>query len=137
MLRNQQITRATKIKIYYTMIRPVVTYGSEIWSLTATEENSPRSFERKIIRRIYGTIRDHNEWTIRNREKEMSSMEARFVKSQRLRWLGHLYRMPGTRIPRRMLEGRIHHRRRIGRPKLRWLDGLENYESERMEDTNG
>ncbi|PSN30926.1 hypothetical protein C0J52_26893 [Blattella germanica] len=47
-----------------------------------------------------------------------------FVKSQRLRWLGHLYRMPETRIPRRMLEGRIHHRRRIGRPKLRWLDGV-------------
>ncbi|PSN45684.1 hypothetical protein C0J52_27054 [Blattella germanica] len=67
------------------------------------------------------------QWRIRNNRKidELSGGQdiVRFVKSQRLRWLGHLYRMPETRVPRRMLEGRIHHRRRIGRPKLRWLDG--------------
>ena len=112
------------------MIRPVVTYGSAIWTLTNTEENALKSIRRKILWRICGPIKVQNEWRIRNNQEPHDPMSGqnivKFVKSQRLRWLGHLYKMPDNRIPKRMLQGRIHtgNRRSVGRPKLKWLDGV-------------
>jgi hypothetical protein len=42
------------------MIRPVVTYSSEIWTLTAEDENNLRIFERQILRKIFGpVVADH------------------------------------------------------------------------------
>ena len=68
MLRNQQITKATKLKKYYDM--PCnKTHESEIWTLNNTEDNALRSFERKILRRIYGPIKVQNEWRIRNKQE--------------------------------------------------------------------
>ena len=44
------------MKIYKTMIRPVVTYSSETWTLTAKDENNLRIFERQILRKIFGPV---------------------------------------------------------------------------------
>jgi hypothetical protein len=51
------------------LIRPVATYGAESWTLTATEENALRIFERKIVRRIYGAVMGNNVWRIRYNEE--------------------------------------------------------------------
>jgi len=47
--------------IYRTLACPVVIYGAARWSLTATEENSPRSFEGRILRKIFGPVWDRSE----------------------------------------------------------------------------
>ena len=49
-----------KIKIYKTIILPVVLYGSEKWSLTLREECRLRILENRILRRIFGLKRDEN-----------------------------------------------------------------------------
>ena len=49
-----------KIKIYKTIILPVVLYGCETWSLTLREEHRLRVFENRILRRIFGHKRDAN-----------------------------------------------------------------------------
>jgi len=46
----------------------------------------------------------------------------KFIKAQRIRWLGHVKRMEAEAMPRRMMEGRLLIGRRKGRPHLRWMD---------------
>ena len=47
-----------KIKIYRTIILPVVLYGRETWSLTLREERGLRVFENRVLRRIFGPKKD-------------------------------------------------------------------------------
>jgi len=54
------------MKIYRTMISPVVTYSSETWTLTAKDENNLRIFERQILRKILVPINIDNIWRTRN-----------------------------------------------------------------------
>jgi hypothetical protein len=46
------------IKIYRTIILPVILYGCETWSLTLSEEHRLRVFENRVLRRIFGPERD-------------------------------------------------------------------------------
>jgi len=58
MLKSKIISRRLKLQIYKTLIRPVVTYGAETWTLTATEENALRRFESEVLRKMYGPVVD-------------------------------------------------------------------------------
>ena len=50
--------KSSKIKIYRTIILPVVLYGCETWSLTLRKERRLRVFENRVLRRIFGFKRD-------------------------------------------------------------------------------
>jgi hypothetical protein len=100
------LSGATKIILYKTPIRPVVSYGAEGWTLTKKEEQAVLIFERKIFRRIYGPKYENGEWKSRtNRElEEMCKGEniVKWIKGQRISWLGHLERMEEDRMPRKI-----------------------------------
>jgi hypothetical protein len=49
-----------KIKVYKTVILPVVLYGCETWSLTLREEHKLRIFENRVLRRIFGPKREED-----------------------------------------------------------------------------
>jgi len=51
------LSKNIKIKIYRTVIFPVVLYGCETWSLTLREEHRLRVFEKRVLRRIFGPKR--------------------------------------------------------------------------------
>ena len=57
---SRLLSNNLKIKIYKTIILPVVLYGCETWSLTLSEECRLRVFENRILRRIFGPRRDEN-----------------------------------------------------------------------------
>ena len=57
-LKSKQLKRKIKLTIYKTIIRPVLLYGSETWTLTKTDTNKLRTFENKALRKIYGLVYD-------------------------------------------------------------------------------
>ena len=90
-----------KIKIYRTIILPVVLYGCETWSFTLREERRLRVFENRVLRRIFGLKRDKvtGEWRkLHNEELNdlyCSPNIVRVIKSKRMRWVDHVARMEG------------------------------------------
>jgi hypothetical protein len=58
------VSKNLKIKIYRTIILPVVLYGCEAWSLTLREERRLRMCENRVLRRVFGPKRDEvtGEW---------------------------------------------------------------------------
>jgi hypothetical protein len=69
LFKSNILSKTTKVKLYKTLVWPVVTYGSETWTLRVADENSLHVFERKIIRRIYGPICSQRNWRIRTNRK--------------------------------------------------------------------
>ena len=61
---NRQLVNSSKLQIYRMLVRPVVTYGSESWTLTMEEETALAVFERKILRKIYGPVKENELWRI-------------------------------------------------------------------------
>jgi len=109
-------------------MRPVVTYGAETWTMTKKEEKAVLIFERKIFRRIYGAKYENGEWKTRtNRElEEMSKGEnvVKWIKGQRISWLGHLERMEDSMI-KKIFAQELEGTRRRGRPRKGWREEVE------------
>jgi len=58
LLSSSLLSKKLKIKIYRTMILPVILYGCETWSLTLREKRRLRVFENRVLRRVFGPKRD-------------------------------------------------------------------------------
>jgi hypothetical protein len=84
------------------------------------EERVLAVFERKILRKINGPVKENELWIIRRNDELEDIIKGenivRFIKSQRIRWLGHTERMEDTAIPKKMY-GKLYATRRRGRPK--------------------
>ena len=93
------LSKNLKIKIYRTIILPVVLYGCETWSLTLREEHRLRVFENRVLRRIFGPKSDGvtGQWrklhNVELNDLYSSSNIVRVIKSRRMRWAGHVARM--------------------------------------------
>jgi hypothetical protein len=93
-LSSRLLSKNVKIRIYKTIILPVVLYGCETWSLTLREEHRLRVFANRVLRRIFGPKRDevtggwrklHNE-ELHNLYSSPSII--RMIKSRSVRWAG-------------------------------------------------
>jgi len=64
LLSSSLPSKNLNVKLYKTVILPVVVYGCETWSLTLREEPRLRVFENRVLRRIFGPKRDEvtGEW---------------------------------------------------------------------------
>jgi hypothetical protein len=95
-LSSRLLSKNLKIRIYKTIILPVVLYRCETWSLTLREEHKLKVFENRVMRRIFGPKRDEvmGEWRkLHNEElRDLYSSPSivRIIKSRRMRWVGHV-----------------------------------------------
>jgi len=125
------LSKKVKIKIYRSIILPVVLYGCETWSLTLREERRLRVFQNRKLRRVFGPKRDEvkGEWRkLYNDElKELYSTPniLRVVKSRRMKWAGHVARMGEGRVVYSVLLGKPEGKKPLGRPRRRWEENIK------------
>jgi hypothetical protein len=120
-----------KIKIYKTVIFPVVMYGCETWSLTFREEHRLMVLEKRVLR-IFGPKTEEDGSWRKMHNDELHSLYSslnvvRVIKSRRMRWTGHVARMGEGRGVYRVLVGMPEGRRPLGRPRRKWEDNIKIY----------
>ena len=129
MFQNKLLSKKSKLKLYWTLIRPIVTYACETWVLKENIIQKLMIFERKILRKIFGPTKEVNSlWRIKTNEELDELIKRkniiRFIKSQRLKRLGHVERMPNEREVTRIYKWKPLATRPKGRPKNRWEDDV-------------
>jgi hypothetical protein len=130
LLSSRHISKNLKIKIYKTVILPVVLYGCETWSLTLGEEHRLRVFENTVLRKVFGPKREEDESWRKLHSDELHSLYSspnivRVIKSRRMRWAGHVARMGDGRGVYRVLDGRPEVKRPLRRRRRRWEDNIK------------
>jgi hypothetical protein len=130
LLSSRLLSKNVKVRIYKTIILPVVLYGCETWSLTVREEHKLRVFENRR-RRIFGPQRDGvtGGWRkLYNEELHnlySSSSIIRIIKSRRMSWAGHVARMGEKRSVYRLLAEKPEGRRPLGSPIRKLIDNIK------------
>jgi hypothetical protein len=131
LLSSRLLSRNLKVKMYKTIILPVVLYGCETWSVTLREEHRLRVFENRVLRRIFGPRRDEvlGEWRkLHSGEPHnlySSSDIIRQIKSRRMRWAGNVARIEEERNVYRVLVGKPKGKGPLEGPRHRWEDGIK------------
>ncbi|KAL6487614.1 hypothetical protein MHYP_G00042400 [Metynnis hypsauchen] len=106
-LKQHNIQKSTKLKVYKTVMLTSLLYGCETWTLYRKHVKLLESFHMRSLRSILG-IRWQDRVTnleVLNRA-ESTSIEVMILKAQ-LRWTGHIIRMEPYRIPRQLLYGEL------------------------------
>ena len=123
-LKSRDITLPTKVHLFKAMVFPVVMYGYESWTVKKTEHRRIDAFELWCWRRFLRVP-----WTARGSnqsiQKEISpeySLEGLMLKLK-LQYFGHLMRRTDS-FEKTLMLGTIEGRRRRGRERIRWLDGI-------------
>ena len=123
-MKSRNITLPTKVHLVKAMVSPVVMYGCESWTLKKAERRRIDAFElwcwRRLLR-VPWTARKSNQSIL----KEISpgcSLEGMMLKLK-LQYSGHLMRRVDT-LEKTVMLGGIGGRRRRGRQRMRWLDGI-------------
>ena len=123
-LKSRNITLPTKVHLVKIMVFPVFMYGCESWTVKKAEHRKIDAFElwcwRRLLR-VPWTARRSNQSIL----KEISpgcSLEGMMLKLK-LQYFGHLMRRVNS-LEKTLMLGGIGGRRRRGRQRMRWLDGM-------------
>ena len=125
-LKSRDIILPTKVHLVKAMVFPVVTYGCESWTVKKAEHRRIDAFELRCWRRLLRvpwTSRRSNQSILR----EISpgcSLEGLMLKLK-LQYVGHLMRRVDS-LEKTLMLGGIGGKRRRGRQRMRWLDGITN-----------
>jgi hypothetical protein len=124
-MKDRDITRATKIRMVKALVYPVMMYGCETWTIRKKERKRIDSFELWCWRRLLRIP-----WTARRTNRSIldeimpgNSLEALIVK-QRLTYFGHVIRADSS-MEKMIMTSKMEGRRGRGRPRMRWLDGVK------------
>jgi len=125
------LTKKSKLRMYQTLVRPVVIYACETWVLKENIKTKLMVFERKVLRRIYGHTKESDgTWRIKSNEELkrliVNKNIINYIKAQRLAWFGHVHRMPDNSMVKKVYEWSPALTRSLGRPKNRWEDDVKS-----------
>ena len=122
--KSRDITLPTKVRLVKAMVFPVVMYGCEIWTVKKAEHRRIDAFElwcwRRLLR-VPRTARSSNQSILKEINPGIS-LEGMMLKLK-LQYFGHLMRKIDS-LEKTLMLGGIGGRRRRGRPRMKWLDGI-------------
>ena len=122
--KSRDITLPTKVRLVKAMVFPVVMHGCESWTVKKAEHQGIDAFElwcwRRLLR-VPWTARRSNQFILKEINPGIS-LEGMILKLK-LQYFGHLMRRVDS-LEKTLMLGGIWDRRRRGRPRMRWLDGI-------------
>jgi hypothetical protein len=108
-LPSRLLSKSLKIKIYRTILLPVVLYGCETWSLTLTKERRLRVFGNRVLRTFWPRRYEVKRGLRKLHNEELNDMYSpntvRVIKSRSIRWAEHVARMGENNGVYRVLVG--------------------------------
>ena len=125
-LKSRDITLPAKVCLVKVMVFPVVMYGCKSWTVKKAEHRRIAAFElwcwRRLLR-VPWTARGSNQSILKEISPECS-LEGLMLKLK-LQYFGHLMQRADS-LKKALMLGKIEGRRRRGRQRMRWLDGIIN-----------
>ena len=125
-LESRDITLPTKVHLVKAMVFPIVLYGCKSWTIKKAEHQRIDAFEvccwRRLLR-VPWTARRSNQ-SILKEIRPGCSLEGLMLKLK-LQYFGHLMGRADS-LEKTLMLGKIEGRRRRGRQRMRWLDGIIN-----------
>lgn len=119
-INKKEINQKTKLKIYKTIFRPILTYASESWVLDTRTKSRLEAVEMKYLRRVKGiTLRDHIRSQQIREELDIQPL-TNFIQKKQLSWWGHLQRLDENRAVKKVWEAKVLNKRKRGRPQTTW-----------------
>ena len=123
-LKSRDITLPAKVRLVKAMVFPVVMYGCESWTIKKVECQRIDAFEmwcwRRLLRVLWIARRSNQ--SIRKEISTEYSLKGLMLKLK-LQYFGHLMLRTGS-FEKTLMQGMIEGRRRRGRQRMRWLDGI-------------
>ena len=123
-LKSRDITLPTKVHLFKAMVFPVIMYGCESWTIKKADCWRIDAFElwswRRLLR-VPWTARRSNQSFLKEIHAEYS-LEGLMLKLK-LHYFGHLMRRTDS-LEKTLMLGKIEGRRRRGKQRMRWLDGI-------------
>ena len=123
-LKSRDVTLPTKVRLVKALVFPVVMYGCESWTIKKAEHRRIDAFElwcwRRLLR-VPWTARRSNQSILK--EISPGCSLAGVMLKLKLQYCGHLMRRAGS-LEKTLMLGGIGGRRRRGRQRMRWLDGI-------------
>jgi hypothetical protein len=131
LFKSKLLMRKSKLRMYQTLVRPMVTYACETWVLKENIKTKLRVFERKVLRRIYGLTKKSNGTCQIKTNEELNKLIRNeniinYIKAQIIAWFGHIHRMPENSMVKKVYEWSPALTRPLGRPKNRWEDDVKS-----------
>ena len=129
-LRSHNLSLRTKCILYKTLIRPVVLYGHETWTMLEEDLRALGVFERRVLRTIFGGVQENGVWR-RRMNHELARLYGepsiqKVAKAGRIRWAGHVARMPDSYPAKLVFASNPAGTRRRGAQRARWVDQMEH-----------
>ena len=124
--KSRDITLPTKVHLVKAMVFPVVMYGCASWTVKKAEHQRIDAFELWCWRRLFRVP-----WTARRSSQSiLEEISPRYsleglMLELKLQYFGHLMRRTDS-LEKTLMLGKIEGRRRRGRHRMRWLDGINN-----------